>query len=63
MDYGDIHVSDIIFKGSFAIEDTNAGVVPQDVMDSPEEFVIDHPFIFMVKGSASDPYLIGKFAK
>ncbi|KAI8118111.1 Serine proteinase inhibitor 2 [Lucilia cuprina] len=30
MDYGDIHVSDIIFKGSFAIEDTNAGVVPQD---------------------------------
>ncbi|XP_037820943.1 ovalbumin-like [Lucilia sericata] len=59
----DIRVSDIIFKGSFAIEENNVGISSQDDMGSPEEFVIDHPFIFMVKGSASEPYLIGKFAK
>ncbi|XP_037820942.1 ovalbumin-related protein X-like [Lucilia sericata] len=64
----DIRVSDIIFKGLFTIGDNNAGVNPQDDMGSSdssgnEEFVIDHPFIFMVKASANETYLIGKFSK
>ncbi|KNC32862.1 hypothetical protein FF38_01718 [Lucilia cuprina] len=64
----DIHVSDIIFKGSFIIGDNNAGVNPKDDIGSSdastnEEFIIDHPFIFMVKAAANETYLIGKFSK